>query len=195
MIDDSKLKAQKREKDEPEELQGPVPKALAILSIALIAWGGWYYFQNIDYPILAGDRRTPIQVVSADDIDGSVVYSANCVACHQSSGMGLAGVFPPLVGADWVLEDDERLVQILLHGIQGELIVKGESYNGVMPAFSQLTDDELAAVLTYIRQDWGNAGSAITADQVANGRDRFPGRGPWQGGAELNEVFPPDGGT
>lgn len=193
MIDDSKLKAQKREKDEPEELQSPVPKTLAVLSIALTIWGAWYYFQNIDYPLLAGDRRTPIQVASADEIDGSVVYAANCVACHQTSGMGLAGVFPPLVGSDWVIENDERLVQILLHGIQGELIVNGETYNGVMPAFSQLTDDELGAVLTYIRQDWGNNGTGITAEQVASGRDRFPDRGPWNGGAELDEVYPPDG--
>ena len=193
MIDDSKLKAQKREKEEPEELQSPVPKSLAVLSIALIAWGSWYYFQNTGYPTGAGDRRTPIQVVSADSVDGSVVYSAQCAACHQATGMGLSGVFPPLVGADWVLENDERLVQILLHGIQGEIVVKGVTYNGVMPAFPQLSDADLAAVLTHIRQDWGNDATAITPDQIASGRDRFPDRGPWGGGAELNEVFPPDG--
>ena len=192
-MDETRLKAQKREKDEPEELQSPVPKPLAILSIALIAWGAWYYFQNIDYPTNAGDRRTPIQLVSADSVDGSVVYAAQCAACHQASGMGLSGVFPPLVGADWVLENDERLVQILLHGIQGELVVNGMTYNGVMPAFSQLSDGDLAAVLTYIRQDWGNDGTAIAVDQIASGRERFPDRGPWGGGAELNEVFPPDG--
>ena len=191
-MDETKLRAQKREKDEPDELQSPVPKPLAILSIALIAWGAWYYFQNIGYPTNAGDRRTPIQLASADSVDGSVVYAAQCAACHQASGMGLSGVFPPLVGADWVLENDERLVQILLHGIQGELVVNGMTYNGVMPAFSQLSDGDLAAVLTYIRQDWGNDGTAITADQVSSGRERFPDRGPWGGGAELNEVYPPD---
>ena len=192
MMDETRLKAQKREKDEPDELQSPVPKPLAILSIALIAWGAWYYFQNTGYPTGAGDRRTPIQLVSADSVDGSVVYAAQCVACHQASGMGLPGVFPPLVGSDWVLENDERLVQILLHGIQGELVVNDMTYNGVMPAFPQLSDGDLAAVLTYIRQDWGNEGTAITPDQIASGRERFPDRGTWGGGAELNEVYPPD---
>ena len=109
--------------------------------------------------------------------------------------MGLSGIFPPLVGASWVLENDARLVQILLHGINGELEVNGVVYSGVMPAFAQLSDAELAAVLTYVRNAWGNAAPAIVATQVADGRERFAAdRGAWQGGAELNEVFPPDGG-
>lgn len=190
-MDERKLKAQKREKNEPEEMQSPVPRSLAIMSVLLIAWGGWYYFQNVGYPSGAGDRRTPIRI--ATEVDGGAVYAGNCVACHQASGMGLAGVFPPLVGSDWVLKDDARLVQILLHGIQGELVVNGVTYNGVMPAFPQLSDAELAAVLTYIRREWGNSGTPISTDQVAEGRARFPDRsGPWGGGAELNEVFPPD---
>ena len=106
--------------------------------------------------------------------------------------MGLPGVFPPLAGSDWVLKNDERLVQILLHGIQGELVVNDMTYNGVMPAFPQLSNGDLAAVLTHIRQDWGNEGTAITPDQIARGRERFPDRGSWGGGAELNEVYPPD---
>lgn len=190
-MDEQKLRAQKREKDEPEELRSPVPKPLAILSVALLAWGAWYYFQNVGYPMGAGDRRTPISVVSSETVDGGIVYAGNCVACHQSSGMGLAGVFPPLVNSSWVLENDERLVQILLHGIQGELVVNEVTYNGVMPAFSQLSDAELAAVLTYIRTEWGNSGSAINATQIADGRQRFPDRtSAWAGGAELSEVFP-----
>ncbi len=193
-MDERKLKVQKREKNEPEELQSPVPRPLAIMSILLIAWGGWYYFQNVGYPSGAGDRRTPI--VIASEVDGSVVYAGNCVACHQATGMGLPGVFPPLVGSDWVLKNDERLVVILLHGIQGELVVNGVTYNGVMPAFPQLSDAELAAVLTYIRAEWGNSGTPITAEQIADGRERFPDRtAPWAGGAELDDVFPPDDGA
>jgi mono/diheme cytochrome c family protein len=186
-------KVRRRERDEPEELESPVPRELAIVSILLLAWGAWYYFQNTGYPVAAGDRRTAVVAATADSVDGSVVYAGNCAACHQANGMGLSGVFPPLADSRWVLENDERLVQILLHGVQGEMVVKGVTYNGVMPAFPQLSDAELAAVLTYIRTSWGNAGSPVTADQVATGRDRSPDRGVWQGGAELDEVFPPDG--
>lgn len=194
-MSDSPLGPQSRERDEPDELQGPVPKWLALFALALVAWGGWYYFENTGYPAAAGDRRTPIVAVSADAVDGRAVYAANCVACHQATGMGLAGVFPPLVDSDWVLEDDVRLVQILLHGIQGELLVNGVAYNGLMPAFPQLSDAELAAALSYIRSDWGNDAPPITPEQVAAGRERFPDRGPWQGGAELDAVFPPDDGS
>lgn len=183
-------KVRQRERDEPEELESPVPRELAILSILLLAWGAWYYFQNTGYPVAAGDRRTAVVAAAENAVDGSVVYAGNCVACHQANGAGLTGVFPPLAGSRWVLENDARLVQILLHGIQGEMVVMGETYNGVMPAFPQLSDAELAAVLTYIRTSWGNDGSRITADQIAAGRDRFPGRGVWQGGAQLDEVFP-----
>lgn len=186
-------KVRRREREEPEELESPVPRELAIVSILLLAWGAWYYFQNTGYPVAAGDRRTAVVAAAEGRVDGSVVYAGNCAACHQANGMGLAGVFPPLVDSQWVLENDARLVQILLHGVQGELVVNEETYNGVMPAFPQLSDAELAAVLTYIRTSWGNAGAPIAADQVAAGREQFPDRGVWQGGAELDEVFPPGG--
>ena len=186
------LRPQSRERDEPDELRSPVPRPIAIIAIALIAWGSWYYFQNTGYPVGAGDRRTPIATVAATSVDGSVVYAGNCAACHQASGQGLAGVFPPLAASDWVLENDARLVQIMLHGINGELIVNGVSYNGVMPAFSQLSDAELAAVLSYIRSEWGNDAPAIRPQQIADGRTRFPDRGPWQGGTELDATFPRD---
>lgn len=184
-------KVRRREREEPEELQSPVPRSVAVVSLLLLAWGTWYYFQNTGYPVAAGDRRTAVVVAAEDSVDGSVVYAGNCAACHQANGMGLAGVFPPLVDTRWVLEDDARLVQILLHGIQGELVVNGVTYNGVMPAFGQLGDAELAAVLSYIRSSWGNAGAPLTTAQVAEGRERFPDRGPWQGGAELDAEFPP----
>lgn len=194
MSDDRFDKPQRRERDEPEELKSPIPRPLAVLSIALLAWGAWYYFQNVGYPIAAGDRRTAIVV--SDTVDGSAVYAGNCVACHQANGQGLTGIFPPLAGTDWVLGSEERLVQILLHGINGQIDVLGVSYNGVMPAFAQLSDAELAAVLTHIRSSWGNDASAISAELIAEERGRYPeDRGPWNGGEELNDVFDSSGGT
>lgn len=186
---------QRRERDEPDELRNPVPWPIASLALLLMLWGAWYYFQNTGYPVLAGDRRSVIVVDANASVDGAVVYAANCVACHQSNGGGLAGVFPPLAGSEWVLENENRLVQILLYGINGVIEVKGQSYQGVMPAFSQLADAELAAVLTHIRSSWGNAAPALTAAQITLGRERFPDRiDAWQGGAELNAVFAASGG-
>ncbi len=194
MADDRYHRPQRRERDEPDELKSPIPKPLALLSIALIAWGSWYYFQNTGYPVGAGDRRTAI--VISDTVDGAAVYAGNCVACHQAAGQGISGIFPPLVASSWVVENDERLIQILLHGVQGEMIVNDQAYNGVMPAFSQLSDAELAAVLTHIRSNWGNSATPITADQVDQERQRYPeGRGPWNGGQELDDVFPPGEGA
>lgn len=181
----------RREHSEPEELQNPVPRPLAIFAVALMAWGTWYYFDNTGYPVNAGDRRTAIVRDAAADVDGSAVYAANCVSCHQANGAGLAGVFPPLQGSNWVLRQDARLVQILLHGINGPLQVKGQTYNGVMPAFDHLADGEIAAVLTHIRSTWGNDAPPISAAQVAEGRERFPERTTaWNGGEELDSVFP-----
>jgi mono/diheme cytochrome c family protein len=193
MTDERIDRPQRRERVEPEELKSPIPRPIAVLAVALLAWGTWYYFQNTGYPVGAGDRRSA--VVVATTVDGAAVFAGNCVACHQATGLGLAGIFPPLVGSRWVLENDARLVQILLHGINGPLEVLGVGYNGVMPAFSQLSDAELAAVLTYVRGAWSNDGTPIDEPQIVTGRERFPAdRGPWQGGQELNDVFPPAGG-
>jgi cytochrome c oxidase subunit 2 len=83
---------------------------------------------------------------------GAAAYGASCAGCHQADGAGLAGVFPPLAGhaADLFRADSDYLVQALLYGIQGPIEVQGANYNGVMPAWSQLSDDDLAAILNHL---------------------------------------------
>ena len=188
-------RARRRERTEPEELSSPVPRPLFVFMIAMIAWGAWYYFQNTGFPTNAGDRRSAIVKPVAGAVDGATVYAGNCVACHQANGAGLTGVFPTLVNSRWVTGSEERLVQILLHGIQGEIEVQGVTYNGVMPAFPQLADAELAAVLSYIRGEWGNDAAPVSAEAIAAGREREKAPpGPWAGGAALDAAFPPDDG-
>ena len=101
---------------------------------------------------------------------GKRLYSQNCVVCHQSTGLGVAGQFPPLAGSEWVNSDsvhgDNHLVLILLHGHQGPMQVKGQAYNNAMPQWKQLTDDQIADILTYIRSDWGNNAPAIDTSFV-----------------------------
>jgi len=124
-------------------------------------------------------------------INGKQLYGAKCVACHQASGLGVAGVFPPLAGAEWVLGDEKVLVSILLHGVQGELVVKGNTYNGVMPAFGTLSDEEIAAVLSYIRSDWGNQATPITAATVKAQREATKDQTTaYAGGAALKALVP-----
>ena len=124
---------------------------------------------------------------------GEKVYRRNCLACHQASGLGVAGAFPPLVGSDWVTGGEKRVAAILLHGILGEFTVNGVKYIGAMPAWNQLTDKEIAGVITYTRQSWGNQGSELTPDQIAAAREEFADRKTQWTEAELLEI-PPDAG-
>ena len=107
-----------------------------------------------------------------------------CFTCHQPNGEGLAGQFPPLAGSDWVLGDKDRLIKISMYGLMGEIEVNGVKYNNVMapPGIppGSLTDDQIANVLTYIRNDWGNSASAVSAEEVATVRASLKGRAPMQ---------------
>ena len=107
-----------------------------------------------------------------------------CFTCHQANGEGLAGQFPPLAGSDWVLGDKDRLIKISMYGLMGEIEVNGVKYNNVMapPGIppGSLTDEQIANVLTYIRNDWGNSASAVSPEEVATVRASLKGRAPMQ---------------
>jgi cytochrome c oxidase cbb3-type subunit 2 len=115
-----------------------------------------------------------------------------CFTCHQPNGKGIEGQFPPLADSDWVLGDKERLIKISIYGLMGEIEVNGVKYNNVMvpPGIppGSLTDSQIADVLTYIRNDWGNSASSVSAEEVATVRDSIKGRAPMQmwTAAELN---------
>jgi mono/diheme cytochrome c family protein len=100
--------------------------------------------------------------------DGAKVYQTNCSSCHQASGQGVAGTFPPLAGNAAVTGDPTRVIHIVKYGLSGKIDVNGTSYNGMMPAWGQqLSNGDIASVITYIRSSWGNSGSAVTESQVA----------------------------
>jgi mono/diheme cytochrome c family protein len=123
----------------------------------------------------------------ADLARGKVVYENICALCHNPDGNGKPNQAPPLAGSEWVLGNPNRMVRIPLAGLAGPITVKGESWNLAMPAMgAALSDDDLAAVLTYMRQSWGNKGSEVTADQVKTIRGQVGNRTqPWSGD-ELN---------
>lgn len=181
MSKDSKkppLSARDREQHEPEELHTPIGWPLLLVFLSVITWGAVYYFRDLmtatGASSQAGDRRSVVVIDPSAKADGAAVFAGNCAACHQATGQGLPGVFPPLAGSEWVLAKKEIPVQILLHGLGGPMTVKGASYAGVMPAFAQLKDAEIAAVLSHIRKTWGNVAGEITAEEIAAGRKAFP---------------------
>ena len=118
---------------------------------------------------------------TGEQVDGAAVFSGRCAACHQGTGLGLPGVFPPLAGSEYVNGDPARLARLVLRGLTGPVTVALAQFNGAMPAWAdQLTDAEVAAVLTYVRSQFGNSSGAVTADVVAQARAATASRtAPW----------------
>lgn len=104
-------------------------------------------------------------------------YGEVCASCHQASGLGIENVFPPLAGSEWLTGSATVPIAIVLHGLQGEISVKGKTYNGAMMAWGGvLNDDDLAATLTYARSQWGNRAAPVTAAQVKAVRAKLAAR-------------------
>lgn len=118
-------------------------------------------------------------VPAAADPNGRQLYQ-RCAVCHQTTGLGLPGAFPPLAGSEWATTESVAVpIRVVLHGLQGAITVKGQKFNSAMPAYGTnqpLSDAEVGAVLTYVRGAWGNAASAVTAEQVAAEREATASR-------------------
>ena len=131
-------------------------------------------------------------------LSGKEIYmrDGHCNTCHQPNGQGLkASGFPPLVNTEWVMRDDERLIKLTLYGLMGPIKVEGEEYPGTVPMTpfrGLLDDDEIAAVLTYIRNSFGNKGTAILPDQVKKVREATEGRKGFYSPEELLSEHPMD---
>jgi len=103
---------------------------------------------------------------------GEEIYRKHCLACHQADGSGNPGMFPPLSDTKTVNGDKDKLIDIVLNGQEGEIEVKGEIYNQVMVPHSFLNDEEIASVLTFIRNNFGNNSTRITPEEVAKLRTK-----------------------
>lgn len=191
-----------REKEEPTEGFSPVPIFLMFAFAALCFWGGVYLvhysggFQanafSPDFDPNAGAPK-PVEISLFDR--GAKVYRNQCLQCHQANGEGVPGVYPPLAGSDWVTGHPQVVSRILISGLNGPIEVKGNTYNGNMPAFGSsglaLSNKDLAGVITYIRQEWGNAASDVTVETIDEYTALYAGKTtPWQA-AELKEGLGP----
>lgn len=102
---------------------------------------------------------------------GAALFNGTCSVCHQASGQGIENVFPPLAGSDLLAKTPKRAVVIALNGLTGPVVVNGKTYNSVMPPMSQLNDDEIANILTFVTHSWGNSGiEPYSAAEVAVAR-------------------------
>ena len=101
---------------------------------------------------------------------GQALFNGTCSVCHQANGEGLPNVFPPLAKSDLIAADPKRPIRILLQGLTGKVTVNGKEYNSVMPPMSQLNDDEVANILTFVLNSWSNPGGHISADEVNKAR-------------------------
>jgi len=170
-----------------------LPLALLFIFSGLIFYGGTYlnrYSGHFSAEVF-DERKLPggeIQVVQIDPITlGKRQYALACVTCHMPNGQGLPTVYPSLVDSEWVTGSEERLIRIVMHGLKGPVTVKGETFNAAaMPAFGQVpgsgynwSDERIAAVLTYIRQEWGNDATPIETATVAAIRAEIPARSEW----------------
>ena len=113
-------------------------------------------------PVVAATAAKP---APAAQLRGRAVYDANCAACHQPDGKGVAGVFPPLANSDFFQQRPYEMAHIVLNGRSGELVVNGEHYNGVMPP-QDLSDEDIAAVINYISTDMNSGKPVLDADKV-----------------------------
>jgi mono/diheme cytochrome c family protein len=187
-----------REPRLPEEgLEGP-PRFLTIAIFAILCSGFFYigrYLGEVsarphvlEEGMKGGSANEP--KLSLREV-GEKVYNNRCMSCHQADGKGVAGNYPPLAASEYVLENEKRLVGILLHGLNGDLRVAGQVYNGNMPAWGEsLTAEQIAGVTTYIRSSFGNKADSISVALVDDEKKRVTRSEPWTEQA-LNDFYKP----
>lgn len=107
---------------------------------------------------------------------GKILYTGVCAGCHQPNGAGLDGIAPPLIDSEWVTGSPDRFARIVLHGVRGYITVKGRRYQLDMPPLGALGDEPIAAVLTYLRREWGHGADPVSADFVKGVREKESGR-------------------
>ena len=171
---------------------GAFPAVGSVIATAIILLGIWLFFvltptadhivEEVSPPAAAdgtaaagghsgSDTAAAATEVAAVDqallTKGGEVYNANCAGCHQAEGAGMAPMFPRLANNP-NLADAAYVTNVVVNGLQNkEIVVDGQTYNGVMPGFGQLSDEDVAAVATFVRNSWGNQHGGVTAETAA----------------------------
>jgi len=190
--------AVKREKEDlaPESQPAPLWAMFLLMLVAIIAGGqlgpmtgGWSFNVSNPFATAGGGDPRPGGAGAGDALDpfalamkkGASGYAV-CGGCHQGNGGGLPGQFPPLAKSEFVLGGTERLIRIVQHGLTGPITVNGQGFNtpgGMMPFGAAMSSQDLANVLTFIRNSWGNEASMITKEMVQKVRDEEKRASQW----------------
>ena len=174
-----------RDKDEPAEGFSLTPIFIVFLFCGFGFWAGVYLTNNAGgFSASAFDLDAPKVVVGGapaafepDVAKGEQLFLANCAACHQATGLGVPGAFPPLAKSAWVAGSEERVIKAILAGLAGEIEVNGVKYNGNMPNIGAgLKDAQVAHIATYVRQAWGNTAEPVMDTKVAEVRKAIGNR-------------------
>jgi mono/diheme cytochrome c family protein len=208
--------AVKREHAEPTADTTPMPLWLTGLCGVAVAWAGFYFgifnggLSNNIYNEYESSPSALFPLPQKEGVGAAVQLSlaqqgksvyGQCVGCHGGTGTGVPGQFPPLAGSPFVVKGEKRIIAILLKGLSGPITVEGKQFNNAMPAWeAALSDKKIAAVASFVRQEWGNKAGEITEAKVAAAKKLFASKtGPWTE-AELlqipeDENLPDEGGA
>lgn len=158
-----------------------LPIAILFTLSGLILFAGTYLNRYTGHysPLIFNENAKPTTgEAAAPKVDpialGKSQFNAVCITCHQATGQGVPGIYPPLAGSEWVNGPADRVIRIVLYGLKGDVHVEGHVFNtAAMPVFGQVngsaynwSDQKIAAVLTYVRQEWGNKGDPVSEADV-----------------------------
>ncbi len=138
------------------------------------AAGGDIFARMWTDPVGGGKAPVAAPMDADPNAAGKKVYLGLCATCHQPSAKGIPGAFPPLAGSDYLMADKRRSIAIVLHGLVGPVVVNGLTFTNAMPPQPQLTDEQISAVLSFVRSNFGNRGAPVTPQEVAAGRSGHP---------------------
>jgi len=191
-----------REKVDPQEGMEPIPGWLWFFFCVVISYSCFYLGSNnggfrgdVFDPALVtyGPVKASASAVKDPLVEGKKVFTQNCAVCHQPTGLGLPGQYPPLADSELVLGKDgfgqNHMILVVLKGLSGPLKIRGNSFNGSMPTWEpKLKDEQIADAITYVRSSWGNQGVPVTKEYVAAMRAKYASKTtPWTE-AELRAV-------
>lgn len=186
------------QKQKPEKTDGysMLPLVLLGLMCCAVFFGSIYlaHFSLRFDPLVYSEhanREKPgaVKVVALTRAQmGKKVFDTTCIACHQANGLGVPGQYPPLVASEWVTGSEERIIRIVLHGLNGPITVEGKEYNNVMAPLGSLKDDQIANVISYVRASWGNTAPEVSPETVARVRAETAGRNTFWTAAELLKI-------
>jgi mono/diheme cytochrome c family protein len=187
------------QKKKPEKTDGysMLPLVLLGLMCCAVFFGSIYlaHFSLRFDPLVYSEhanREKPgaVKVVALTRAQmGKKVFDTTCIACHQANGLGVPGQYPPLAASEWVTGSEERIIRIVLHGLNGPITVEGKEYNNVMaPLGGALKDEQVANVISYVRASWGNTAPEVSPETVAKVRAETAGRNTFWTAAELLKI-------